>query len=157
MFTDCYTLAKYPRRAPGAGDVGRPDAVPARGAVPRAVQRREPHQGQLLHLLRGRHPRRQQANCKVCTYFLPVTIPLSPLVRQSSAVVTGRKYKGFRKDGTGFRVYNAWWQHRRENKIRNDPRVVVQHATDAPIRPHHRSGIHRGAPEYRFMIRRIRI
>ena len=73
--------------------------------------------------------------------FLPVTIPLSALVRQSSAVVTGRKYKGFRKDGTGFRVYNAWWQHRRENKIRNDPRVVVQHATDAPIRPHHRSGI----------------
>ena len=65
---------------------------------------------------------------------------LPSLVRQSSAVVTGRKYKGFRKDGTGFRVYNAWWQHRRENKIRNDPRVVVQHATDAPIRPHHRSG-----------------
>merc|ERR1712227_801664 len=27
---------------------------------------------------------------------------------------------------------------RRENKIKNDPRVVVQHPTDAPIRPHHR-------------------
>ena len=49
-----------------------------------------------------------------------------------------RKYKGFRKDSNGFRVYSAWYQHRRENKIKNDPRVVVQHATDAPIRPHHR-------------------
>ena len=35
-------------------------------------------------------------------------------------------------------MYNAWYQHRRENKIKNDPRVVVQHPTDAPIRPHHR-------------------
>ena len=35
-------------------------------------------------------------------------------------------------------VYNAWYQHRRENRIKNDPRVVVQHPTDAPIRPHHR-------------------
>ena len=49
-----------------------------------------------------------------------------------------RKYRGFNKDRTGFRVYNAWYQHRRENKIKNDPRVVVQHPTDAPIRPHHR-------------------
>merc|ERR1711971_797707 len=49
-----------------------------------------------------------------------------------------KKYKGFRKDSNGFRVYSAWYQHRRENKIKNDPRVVVQHATDAPIRPHHR-------------------
>jgi len=52
--------------------------------------------------------------------------------------VVSRKYRGFNKDRTGFRVYNAWYQHRRENKIKNDPRVVVQHPTDAPIRPHHR-------------------
>ena len=51
-----------------------------------------------------------------------------------------RKYNGFKKDRTGFRVYNAWYQHRRENKIKNDPRVVVRHPTDAPIRPHHRFG-----------------
>ena len=52
--------------------------------------------------------------------------------------VVGKHYKAFKKDGTGFRVYNAWYQHKRENKIRNDPRVVVKHATDAPIRAHHR-------------------
>merc|ERR1711963_790418 len=52
--------------------------------------------------------------------------------------VVKRKYNGFKKDRTGFRVYNAWFQHRRENKIRNDPRVVVRHPTDAPIRAHHR-------------------
>jgi len=52
--------------------------------------------------------------------------------------VVKRKYNGFKKDRTGFRVYNAWYQHRRENKIKNDPRVVVRHPTDAPIRPHHR-------------------
>ena len=49
-----------------------------------------------------------------------------------------RKYKAYPRDRSGFRVYNAWYQHRRENRIRNDPRVVVKHATDAPIRPHHR-------------------
>lgn len=52
--------------------------------------------------------------------------------------VVGKKYRGFTQDGTGFRVYNAWYQHRRENEIKNDPRLVVQHATDAPIRAHHR-------------------
>ena len=35
-------------------------------------------------------------------------------------------------------VHNVLYQHRRENRIKNDPRVVVQHPTDAPIRPHHR-------------------
>merc|ERR1712227_480113 len=57
---------------------------------------------------------------------------------QDGIPVVSRKYKGFAKDRTGFRVYNAWYKHRRENKIRNDPRVVVKHVTDAPIRPHHR-------------------
>jgi len=57
---------------------------------------------------------------------------------QDGIPVVSRKYKGFAKDRTGFRVYNAWYQQRRENKIKNDPRVVVKHATDAPIRPHHR-------------------
>ena len=52
--------------------------------------------------------------------------------------VMSRKYKAYPRDRSGFRVYNAWYQHRRENRIRNDPRVVVKHATDAPIRPHHR-------------------
>jgi len=52
--------------------------------------------------------------------------------------VRNKKYAAYKKDGQGFRVYNAWFQHRRENKIRNDPRVVVRHPTDAPIRAHHR-------------------
>ena len=52
--------------------------------------------------------------------------------------IVSRKYKAYPRDRSGFRVYNAWYQHRRENRIRNDPRVVVKHATDAPIRPHHR-------------------
>ena len=52
--------------------------------------------------------------------------------------VVDKKYRSFKKDGTGFRVYNAWYQHKRENEITNDPRVVVKHATDAPIRAHHR-------------------
>eukprot|EP00092_Neocalanus_flemingeri_P070006 GFUD01085873.1.p1 GENE.GFUD01085873.1~~GFUD01085873.1.p1 ORF type:complete len:450 (+),score=118.05 GFUD01085873.1:121-1470(+) len=52
--------------------------------------------------------------------------------------VVDKKYRSFRKDRTGFRVYNAWYQHKRENEIKNDPRVVVKHATDAPIRAHHR-------------------
>jgi len=52
--------------------------------------------------------------------------------------VKNKKYAAYKKDGQGFRVYNAWFQHRRENKIRNDPRVVVRHPTDAPIRAHHR-------------------
>jgi len=52
--------------------------------------------------------------------------------------VVSKKYSSFRPDGTGFRVYNAWYQHRREKEIKNDPRVVVKHATDAPIRAHHR-------------------
>jgi len=52
--------------------------------------------------------------------------------------VLDKKYRAFQKDGTGFRVYNAWYQHKRENEITNDPRVVVKHATDSPIRAHHR-------------------
>jgi len=52
--------------------------------------------------------------------------------------VKNKKYAAYKKDGQGFRVYNAWFQHRRENAIRNDPRVVVRHPTDAPIRAHHR-------------------
>lgn len=52
--------------------------------------------------------------------------------------VVDKKYRSFKKDGTGFRVYSAWNQHKRENEIINDPRVVVKHATDAPIRAHHR-------------------
>jgi len=52
--------------------------------------------------------------------------------------VLEKKYRSFKKDGNGFRVYNAWYQHKRENEIKNDPRVIVKHATDSPIRAHHR-------------------
>merc|ERR1719369_42754 len=52
--------------------------------------------------------------------------------------VVGKNYNSFEKDSNGFRVYNAWYQHRRENTIENDPRVVVKHVTDSPIRAHHR-------------------
>merc|ERR1719431_796243 len=68
----------------------------------------------------------------------------SPLVENFSEYsedgvpVLEKKYRSFKKDGNGFRVYNAWYQHNRENKIKNDPRVIVKHATDSPIRAHHR-------------------
>jgi len=68
----------------------------------------------------------------------------SPLVENYSEYsedgvpVLEKKYRSFKKDGNGFRVYNAWYQHKRENKIKNDPRVIVKHATDSPIRAHHR-------------------
>jgi len=52
--------------------------------------------------------------------------------------VRNKKYQHYKRDRQGFRVYNAWSQHRRENQIRNDPRVVLRHPTDAPIRAHHR-------------------
>ena len=52
--------------------------------------------------------------------------------------VLEKKYRSFKKDGNGFRVYNAWYQHKRENEIKNDPRVIVKHVTDSPIRAHHR-------------------
>merc|ERR1719228_137273 len=67
--------------------------------------------------------------------------PLKEVVAEYSedgVPVVDRKYRGFKKDRTGFRVYNAWYQHRRENEIENDPRVVVKHVTDSPIRAHHR-------------------
>ena len=67
--------------------------------------------------------------------------PLSDNISEYSedgVPVVDKKYRSFKKDGTGFRVYNAWNQHKREHKIKNDPRVVVKHATDAPIRAHHR-------------------
>merc|ERR1719513_212716 len=40
--------------------------------------------------------------------------------------VLEKKYRSFKKDGNGFRVYNAWYQHKRENEIKNDPRVIVK-------------------------------
>jgi len=46
--------------------------------------------------------------------------------------------RGRKKGGVGLRVYDAWFQHKRENEIPNDPRVVWSHPTDAPIRAHHR-------------------
>ena len=52
--------------------------------------------------------------------------------------MVSKKYSSYKPDGTGFRVYNAWYKHKREKEIKNDPRIVVKHATDAPIRAHHR-------------------
>jgi len=77
--------------------------------------------------------------------------PLNEVVAEYSedgVPVVDRKYRGFKKDRTGFRVYNAWYQHRRENEIENDPRVVVKHVTDSPIRAHHRkSAAWTGGPD----------
>merc|ERR1719225_1535501 len=63
---------------------------------------------------------------------------LSPSQYGVQSPLVEKKYRSFKKDGNGFRVYNAWYQHKRENKIKNDPRVIVKHATDSPIRAHHR-------------------
>ena len=52
--------------------------------------------------------------------------------------VTNKRYRAFPQDGLGFRVYNSWFQHRREKEMKNDPRFVLQRPTFAPIRPHHR-------------------
>ncbi|XP_023328572.1 protein eiger [Eurytemora carolleeae] len=41
-------------------------------------------------------------------------------------------------DAQGFKVYNAWFNHKREKDIKNDPRVVWSHPTDSPVRPYHR-------------------
>merc|ERR1719483_1751967 len=98
----------------------------------------------IVHIERARREAESDYLDRKSLTLRNVLSPVSPIKEkytefsEDGVPVVDRKYNSFKPDGTGFRVYHAWFKHKRENKIPDDPRVVVKHVTDSPIRAHHR-------------------